>query len=322
VNVYGAGAKLASLSWITSGALAAWAVARIAEADRVHRTENAVVPLLSLTPQAAAAAPWAALALGLTGRHRSAATAAVAAATLGLIVGMRSVPRRQPGASGPVLRLLTANLFVGRADEQIVLDRVRQTGADVLFVQELTTEAANRLKDAGLNDLLPYSRIELQGGPRGSGIYSRFPLAEGPTVPPVRAAQPTALLELPGGESVELICVHPSAPAPPRRGAARFRQELAILPPPGSRPRVLAGDFNATFDHAAFRDVLRLGYVDAARQLGKALTPTWGPPGRAAMFTLDHVLVNQSCAVRAYSVLGLSGSDHRAVFTEIQLPER
>ena len=44
--------------------------------------------------------------------------------------------------------------------------------------------------------------------PRGLGIYSRFPLSDGPPLAPVHAAQPTAVLELPGGEVVELTCVH------------------------------------------------------------------------------------------------------------------
>ena len=139
---------------------------------------------------------------------------------------------------------------------------------------------------------------------------------------PVRAAQPTALLELPSGEAAELICVHPSAPALRRDGAVRWRAELAVLPSPGRLPTVLAGDFNATIDHAAFRDLLRLGYADAARQAGKALTPTWGPPGKGAMLTLDHVLVDRSCAVLACSVHAIPGSDHRAVYAAIQLPGR
>jgi endonuclease/exonuclease/phosphatase family metal-dependent hydrolase len=180
-----------------------------------------------------------------------------------------------------------------------------------------------RLKKAGLEDLMPYTQLELRGGSRGSGIYSRFPLGEGPPVAPVFMAQPAALLELPGGQWVELVCVHPCPPTmTPWGGAARWRAELAVLPPPSGVPRVLAGDFNATLDHAAFRDVLRLGYADAAQEAGNALTPTWGPPGKVAVLTLDHVLVDRSCAVLACSVHKIPGSDHRAVYAEIQLPGR
>jgi endonuclease/exonuclease/phosphatase family metal-dependent hydrolase len=221
-----------------------------------------------------------------------------------------------------MLRVLTVNLYFGRADAEIVVARVRQVGADVLFLQELTADAVTRLKQAGLEDLLPHTQLDLRGASRGSGIYSRFPLGEGPPVAPTHMAQPTALLQLPGGDVVELVCVHPVTPSLGRTGAVPWREELAALPAPGERPRVLAGDFNATLDHAAFRDVLRLGYADAALQAGNALTPTWGPPGGSAVLTLDHVLADRSSAVLAYAVHVIPGTDHRAVYAEIQLPER
>jgi endonuclease/exonuclease/phosphatase (EEP) superfamily protein YafD len=321
VTVRGIGSRIAAgISWAVAGGLAAWAVARVTAADRVRRIEAPVAPLLSFTPQAAAAAPAAAVALALAGRRGPAATAALAAAVLAVVVGPRAVRRPQPAASGPVLRVLTVNLLVGRADAGAVVALVRRTGADVLFLQELSADAVARLKQAGLGDLMPREVTEFRGGLRGSGIYSRFPLTEGPLAP-ARAARPAAVLELPGGEAVELACVHPRPPKPPwPQGVARWRQQLAELPPPGDLPRVLAGDFNATLDHAVFRSVLRLGYADAALQAANALAPTWGPAGRLALITIDHVLVDQRCAVRASSVHAIPGTDHRAVYAEVQLP--
>jgi endonuclease/exonuclease/phosphatase family metal-dependent hydrolase len=314
--------KVGCVSWLVAGGFAGWAAARVTAADRVRRTEARSVPLLSFTPQVAAAAPWAALGLGLAGRRGPAATAAVAAAALGLVVRSRGIRRRQPGAGGPVLRVLTLNMYCGRADADITVARVRQAGADVLFLQELSAGAVSRLKEAGLEDLMPHSRNELRRGTRGSGIYSRFPLSEGPYLADTPNAQPSALLKLPSGDAVELICVHPSTPLERAGGAAGWRAEFGLLPPPAELPRVVAGDFNATLDHAVFRDLLKLGYADAALQAGTALTPTWGPQGRNALLTLDHVLVNRDCAVLSCSVHDVPGSDHRAVFAEIQLPER
>jgi len=312
---------LTGISWAVSGGLAAWAAARVAAVDRAPRVQVPVAPLLSFTPQATAAAPLAALALGLARRRGPALTAALAAAALAVAVRPRADRRPQPAASGPALRVLTVNLLCGRADAEAVVALVRRTGADVLFLQELTDDAMTRLKQARLGDLMPQEIAELRGGPRGSGIYSRFPLSEGVPLAPVHAAQPTAVLELPGGESVELVCVHPHPPIPPwSRGVARWRRELAVLPPPGELPRVLAGDFNATVDHALFREVLRLGYADAALQVGNGLVPTWGPAGRLPLITIDHVLVDRRCAVLASSVHAVPGSDHRAVYAEIRLP--
>jgi endonuclease/exonuclease/phosphatase (EEP) superfamily protein YafD len=319
--VTGVGSKVAGVSWLVAGGFAAWAVARVAGADRVRRTETALVPLMSFTPQVAAVAPLAALGLRLAGRRGPAATAVLASATLGLVVRSRGVPRRQPEAGGPTLRVLTINLLVGRANPEDVVARVRQADLDVLFVQELTIDAQTRLKQAGLEDLLPHAQVEHKdGGPRGSGIYARFPLSEGTPLPETYAAQPTAVLELPDGQEVELTCVHPRAPALKRGGSVRWRSELGVLPAPGKLPRLMAGDFNATPDHAAFRDLLRRGYVDAAVQTGTSLTRTWGRPGEDPLLTLDHVLASRGCAVLECSVHPIPGSDHRAVYAKIRLP--
>jgi endonuclease/exonuclease/phosphatase family metal-dependent hydrolase len=311
-----------SISWAVAGGLAAWAAARVTAADRVDRIEVPVTALLSFTPQAAAVAPLAALGLGLAGQRKPAVTAALAATALVAVTGPRATRRRQPKASGPVLRVLTVNVLCGRADADAVVALVRRTGADVLFLQEITGGVVTRLDQAGLDDLMPQRISELRGSSLGSGIYSRFPMKEGRPLAPAHAAQPTAVLKLPGGEAVELGCVHPRAPLPSLpRAITRWRQELAVLPPPAELPRVLAGDFNATLDHAPLRSVLRLGYADAAREVGNALTPTWGPLGRPAVITIDHVLVDRRCAVLASSVHAVPGTDHRAVYAEIRLPD-
>lgn len=307
---------------MVAGGFAAWAAARIFAVDRARRAETLSVPFLSFTPQVASAAPWAAAGLCLAGRRGPAATTALAAAALNALVRSRKIPRPDPGACGPRLRVLTANLFFGRGDAEVVVARVRKDSVDVLFLQELTEDAVTRLKQAGLNDLMPHTAHDLRGGSRGSGIYSRFPLSDGPELAPVHMAQPTALAELPGGYAVELICAHPVPPGLGRTGAVKWRENLAVFPPPGKLPRVLAGDFNATVDHAAFRDLLRLGYADAALATGNALTPTWGPPGKSGWLTIDHILVDRHCSVLDYSVHTVPRSDHRAVYTEIQLPER
>jgi endonuclease/exonuclease/phosphatase family metal-dependent hydrolase len=93
-----------------------------------------------------------------------------------------------------------------------------------------------------------------------------------------------------------------------------------MLPAAADPPRVLADDFNATADHAHFRRLLRMGHVDAAGVTGNGLVPAWGPQGKAALLTLDHVLVDPRCAVLATSVHPLPGSDHRAVCAEFRLP--
>ena len=304
-----------------AGALGGWAAARLAGADRLRFAEAWAVPLLSFTPQVTAAA-WAG-GLLLRGAGPAAATA-VAGAALTAAVGPRAVPSRRPPAAGPVLRVLTANLLAGRAGAEVVAELACRKHADVLFVQELTGEAAARLQQAGLGDLLPHRVTQpVPHGARGS-IYARYPLRGGPLGAPVSAARCTARLDLPSGQSVQLACIHTAPPRPPwSPGAtARWRNQLAALPAPGEGPRILAGDFNATLDHAQFRRLLRRGYVDAASQVGHGLSLTWGPrPGRRpTLLAIDHVLIDRRCAVLTTSAHWLTGSDHRALYAELRLP--
>jgi endonuclease/exonuclease/phosphatase (EEP) superfamily protein YafD len=307
------------ISWLAAGSVAGWGVARLAGADQIRRLEAPAAPLMSFTPHVTAAAL---LGSALLRRRGAATTAGLTGAALAAVVLPRAIRHPQPQAAGPVLRVLTANLMTGRAVAEAVVGLVRRQDADVLFLQELPGPAVTRLEQAGLRDLLPYVVTDAGAGARGSGIYARFPLGRGLRLTPTRAAQPTARLELGSGRCVELVCVHSAPPNPPssRLRVARWREELGILPPPADPPRVLAGDFNATADQAQFRRLLRKGHVDAAHETGNGLVPTWGPRGKPALLTIDHVLVDPRCAVLATSVHDLPGSDHRAVYAEFRLP--
>ncbi|HUA29092.1 MAG TPA: endonuclease/exonuclease/phosphatase family protein [Streptosporangiaceae bacterium] len=313
--------------WLVVGAMAGLGAARLARADRIRKVEAPVAPLVSFAPQAMAGGLLGYLLLGR--RRVAAAVAGLTGAALASVVLPRAIRRPQPEPDGPVLRVITANLLKGRADEETLVRLVQRSGADVLFLQELTESAVVRLKQAGLADVLPHELIDVRGETSlGSGIYARHPLAEGKSLPPSFAAQPRARLELPGGLGVDVACIHTNPPNPPRPAkVARWREELALLPPaadsPDAPPLVLAGDFNATLDHESFRGVLRRGLVDAAAQLGRGLVPTWAPfPGWPGTLTIDHVLLDPRCAVLAVEVHPLPGSDHRAVYAEFRLPAR
>jgi endonuclease/exonuclease/phosphatase (EEP) superfamily protein YafD len=101
-----------------------------------------------------------------------------------------------------------------------------------------------------------------------------------------------------------------------------WTSDLAALPATAQDVlRVLAGDFNATFDHAALRAVLRLGYVDAARVTGQGRAWTWRPLRLPLpRLVLDHVLVDPRITVASVELVPVSGSDHRAVVAELVLP--
>ncbi|MFI6295876.1 endonuclease/exonuclease/phosphatase family protein [Nonomuraea sp. NPDC050790] len=297
-------------SWVVAVLLAAWALARVTGLE----IGWPVTQLLTLTPLGAVLAVLAAAILFF--RNRAAALVAlVSAAAMVAVIVPRVVPDPAP-AGGTALRVLTVNLF-GRADVTAVIDLVKRFDVDVFTALELRPRQVAALEAAGLGRLLPYSVLEEADGPSGSGIYARHPLTkvEG-LFTPVGHNMPAARLALPSGP-VEVVAVHPNPPLP--RLYAEWNVAMAALPPaaPG---RILAGDFNASLDHRAFRDLLGRGYVDAAAQVGKGLVPTW-PHGRAIppLITIDHILVDRSIGVRRVEISDVPGTDHRAVFADLSI---
>jgi endonuclease/exonuclease/phosphatase family metal-dependent hydrolase len=125
-----------------------------------------------------------------------------------------------------------------------------------------------------------------------------------------------------GGRDVELTAVHTVPPSISAAFVRGWQADLAALPSPEPGVlRVLAGDFNASLDHAAMRRVLRRGYTDAARAAGRALAWTWAPLAfRFPRLTIDHVLVDPRITVAGVDVVPVAGSDHRAVVAELVLP--
>jgi endonuclease/exonuclease/phosphatase (EEP) superfamily protein YafD len=193
---------------------------------------------------------------------------------------------------------------------------------DVLSLQELTSSEQERLESAGLSTLLPYQVTEpVFRGADGSGLYSRLPLRQRTGLfQPVGHHMPAAEVTLPGGEVVEVVVVHPVAPVPST--VPEWEAGVASLPPAPTTgaPRILAGDFNASLDHAVFRRLLATGYTDAAAATGDGLVPTW-PKGRLLppLVAIDHVLTDARAGAVSVQVHDLPGSDHRALFADLRV---
>ncbi|WP_433216231.1 endonuclease/exonuclease/phosphatase family protein [Microtetraspora malaysiensis] len=313
------------LVWASITPFAVWAVLRLIPAD-VHFEWIRAVAFTPYVALASAALPLLTL---LTRRWAALVVSLAVAATLAACVLPRAVPGGDPAAAGPRLRVLSANLKKGAVPPEKLVALVRELRPDVLTLQELTPSAVTGLRAAGIDALLPYSVDVSELGAHGSGIYSRHPVAPGRHIRFGDFRQGVATVRVPGAPEVAVVSVHPCAP----RYAAKapcWAEGLAALPlpVPGGPVRILAGDFNATLDHARMRRLLDAGYRDAAATTGNGLATTWPyEPWRfngwsIPPVTLDHILVAPDVATRSFGVRPLPRTDHRAVFADFTLPAR
>lgn len=282
-----------------------------------------LVPLLAYTPLVLAAVAPALLGAALLRHWWSAAAILLSGVLLATAVLPRAFESEPLGIRGPALRVLTLNVHLGEVDPTAVVDLVREHEIDVLTLQEVTPPMFAALDEAGLGELLPHAMDHSAPAAAGGSVHSVYPLTA--LGDPGRAlgslAMPHARLEVPGASHpVEVVSVHPMPPARPLT-MRTWRDGLRALPATTEDTvRILSGDFNATLDHAEFRDVVDRGYVDAADRMGMGLSGTWPVGGPLPNVAIDHVLVDGRVDVGGLEIMDVQGSPHRALVARLILP--
>jgi endonuclease/exonuclease/phosphatase (EEP) superfamily protein YafD len=276
-------------------------------------------------PHVAASAVAGAAILAARRRTRPfAAVLAAAGIAAGVPVARRAV--RGPGTGAPAggdVTVLTANVWHGRADTGALAALVAAERPDFVVLPEAGADFRDKLMPllAGLG----YRAWVASGGRAPDGYDVVLLVGERAGDVRVRSAHGMRVphLEATGGVlgARTLHAVHPTAPMS-RRSAARWHEELALVGRWCSGPvaPLVAGDFNATFDHPTLRAALG-GCRSAADGTGRGLTGTY-PAGAPRWFgiQIDHVLVPADAVTTRFEVIDVAGSDHRAVLAGVRLP--
>ncbi|AXK36967.1 endonuclease/exonuclease/phosphatase family protein [Streptomyces armeniacus] len=225
-------------------------------------------------------------------------------------------PREEPPTAR--FRVLTANLEYGDATRQLV-SALRRERPQLVSVQECERKCAAALRTAEMREAYPHRVIAPGNGADGSALLSTYPLRSTEPVPG-ELSMPGAVVDI-AGTQVRVQVAHPMPPMPD--GLVTWNRELDRLrayADRGDSPTLLAGDFNASQDHAAFRDILDTGLRDAARLQGQSRTPTWpsatAPPLGAQ---IDHVLLSEEFEAADAQFVDMNGSDHRALLVDLKL---
>ena len=233
-----------------------------------------------------------------------------------------------PGDWDGSLTMLSFNTYMGRAKVIDLALEVRQVAPDVVVLLEASEELTQQLLELTGQD--GFSFTAFTAGDGGSSLTTTVlvsaaigPYEQGKVSGMGHGAvylTPAGGDELNGHARPTILGVHTIAPLPSTMEL--WRQSVEKVVERCQSPQaglVVAGDFNATLDHAVMRELG--GCADAAVQGGVGGLATWPTSTRTALFgaTIDHVLVDAvTWRTRWAEVVQVAGSDHRALVVELE----
>lgn len=229
-------------------------------------------------------------------------------------------PNVQPEAEGP-LSVVAANVLRENGERAVAARALGALDTDVLIVEELTPSMLDALHDQGVLARYPYASAQPSAVDTfGIGFFSRYPLHDPHLFDLAGFDALRADVILPGG-AVTVIAVHTLQPLAGLSTLRRQLRQLGTIADEVARSGgrlVIAGDLNATRQHAAYRDLLDHGLRDAHAERGRGRARSW-PTGRVLppFALLDHVLVSDEVAVLDAGTAPIPGSDHRAVTAQL-----
>lgn len=229
-----------------------------------------------------------------------------------------------PGATtAPSFTLYSHNVLFDNPTPEVEAARIRAVDADVVMLEELSQRVLHSLDDHGAFSAYPYRFTNGGWSTDGMGIFSKTPLVDESELEDIKFHPQRAVTTV-HGRQIVLWNVHLLAPvggtaaweAGHRALGARLRAETGDV--------VVAGDFNATFQHRPFRGLLDQGLHDVAIDRGRAWQRTWPANGDLSskvggFIRIDHVLTKGSVTGTSIRTGDGDGSDHHSLLTRLAL---
>lgn len=238
------------------------------------------------------------------------------------------------------MRIMTLNVFNGNADADAVVACVRDNNIELLALQEVTWSFLDELAAAGIYDYLPYAAYSDPGEWDNGGLNCLFSLAplydvNTDLLPTELSAMCAGTVDV-GGRSLRFVSCHPGSPH--LGGEWLWNQGLATIGELSEYDHsyVIMGDFNSTWNHARFRELLGTSFVDAGQQAGEGFHFTWpSNPGSIAGYELpeqvsghvpalieiDHIVYADNAGIFAGDIktVEIEGTDHLALIATLEV---
>ncbi|WP_430454122.1 endonuclease/exonuclease/phosphatase family protein [Rhodopirellula europaea] len=232
------------------------------------------------------------------------------------------VQEDEESASQRRFRLLVTNVEMENDRFEQWSKVVRDTDVDMVIAAEIDDRWKPTLEE--LKSIFPHQIIYPQDNWYGMAMLSRLPIRESEIRFRIQDDIPSidAMVELPSGDEIRVIGVHPRPPEPIRDNDATARDaELVIWGKElaeDDRPIVIGGDLNDVAWSPSTRLFLRLSQLLDPRR-GRGFFNSFHADHVWMRFPLDHVFHSTHFGVRDLQRLGHVGSDHFPILIDLQL---
>ena len=258
----------------------------------------------------------------LLSRRRAAAMAAIVVAVLNSFNpdGLTAVgtAAAQSSCAGPKVTVVTLNVNFRNTQHERVLRWLEAHPADVVVLEEVTSEwAANLAHLPGY----PYRAIRTREDPYGIALLMMHAPGSVFWLDLVGDGLPSVSADLAiEGRSLQVIGMHTRTPLTPDWARARDRElsRAAERATYGGLPSIVAGDLNLSPDSPDFVRLLQAGRLEDTLD-GEGWRPTWMAGFWPLALRLDHVLASRGTCVVETEVGPDVGSDHRPLIATLRL---
>lgn len=209
------------------------------------------------------------------------------------------------------LDVMIANVQLGNRESGELVSTVREAEPDLFFAME--TDGWWEEELSVLEDEMPHTAQEITGSYFGLHLFSRLPLSETETPFPMGQDAPavTTLVELPSGEPVRFLGVHPRPPHPGQSSMGRDAQLLwaGLQAHDADAPALVAGDLNTVPWESTFLRMRALGGITDPR-LERGFLPSFDAKSTWMRWPLDHLLPTTGLTTLSLERHAAFGSDH------------
>jgi endonuclease/exonuclease/phosphatase (EEP) superfamily protein YafD len=221
-----------------------------------------------------------------------------------------------PDPNGTEISVAAVNLLFSNPVISDAADDLLLRNADVILFSEYTVRHQSALRAHRVAGAYPY-KVERNGlYASGIALWSKYPIAINQQP---RTARSTLDLFIDGpDEPIRIFGVHPPTPISTFDGWIADLEIFGELGSAATEPTLIVGDFNASYWHPAFRDLLRSGLSDAHTTHGQGFSASW-PTDKffPAFVRLDHALTANGLVSTSVEDFTVAGSDHRGFVVSV-----